>query len=41
MHPNQADFQQLKERVSIEQVLSHYGLRLQPAGPGVSYHMKT
>ena len=34
MYPNQADFQQLKERVSIEQILSHYGLRLKPAGPG-------
>src|SRR5437870_8687799 len=34
MHLNQVDFQQLKERVSIEQVLSHYGLRLNPAGPG-------
>jgi len=34
MHPDQVDFQQLKERVSIEQVLSHYDLRLKPAGSG-------
>lgn len=34
MLPHQADFQQLKERVSIEQVLWHYGLRLKPVGPG-------
>ena len=34
MHPNQVDFQQLKGCISIEQVLSHYGLRLKPAGSG-------
>jgi 5S rRNA maturation endonuclease (ribonuclease M5) len=34
MHPNQVNFRQLKERISIQQVLSHYGWRLQPAGLG-------
>jgi len=34
MNGNQADFKYLKEHVSIEQVLSHYGVKLRPAGPG-------
>ncbi len=33
MNGNQADFKYLKEHVSIEQVLSHYGVKLRPAGP--------
>jgi len=34
MQENQVDFKQLKERVTIEQLLKHYGVRLRPAGPG-------
>src|SRR5262249_36803935 len=34
MNGNQADFKYLKEHVSIEHVLSHYGVKLRPAGPG-------
>jgi 5S rRNA maturation endonuclease (ribonuclease M5) len=34
MHQNQADFKHLKEHVSIEQILTHYGVQLRPAGPG-------
>jgi DNA primase len=34
MHQNQADFKHLKEHVSIEDVLRHYGVKLRPAGSG-------
>ncbi len=34
MKGNQPDFKYLKERVSIQQVLSHYRVELRPAGPG-------
>ena len=33
MHPNQPDFQQLKQWVSIQQVLSHYGWLGSPKQP--------
>ncbi len=34
MPQNQADFKNLKEHVSVADVLSHYGVQLRPAGPG-------
>jgi DNA primase len=34
MYGNQADFKYLKEHVSIDQVLSHYGVELRPIGSG-------
>jgi DNA primase len=34
MHQNKPDFRHIKEHVSIEQVLSRYGVKLRSAGPG-------
>jgi 5S rRNA maturation endonuclease (ribonuclease M5) len=34
MSQTQPDFRYLKEHISIQQVLSHYGVQLRPAGPG-------
>jgi 5S rRNA maturation endonuclease (ribonuclease M5) len=34
MHQNQPDFRYIREHVSIDQVLSRYGIQLRPAGAG-------